>query len=390
MKKIIPKSFTFLLLLCLFSCGGNEEPSSSDKIMQFAENLVAIIDEFEDVRVKVLKTITDLAPKIDSYFTSGQDEDLSQTANRWEKDWKVMADEIAGLEKSFKEIETSSIQYFQQLEKITDGINNDELREQEFKKNEILYDNWTKAYNRADEDMEAIRNILNEGNDFHKVLLTSAMRAKVGDNIQQLKGISAKARKIIRDLGRFPVIGKQILRGNFADLNKEDNSNTQENDTAKEEEEETNTDAEDVVAEVKSVSASSFLSADGFIYRPENVSDNKLETWWTPKEKELNQAWIRLDLDQETTINGISIHGGSHYKDFPNYGDLYNLNLRVKTAELLFSDGSRTNVNLEDIDRIQTINFDPVKTRYVELKVTSTYASEKWNDLCISHLDVVQ
>ena len=224
MKKYIPQSFSFLLLLSLFSCGGGEK-SSSDKIMQFAENLVSIIDEFEDVRVKVLKTITDLAPKIDSYFTSGSDEDLSQTANRWEKDWKVMADEITGLEKGFKEIDDASIKYFQQLEKITDGINNDELREQEANKNQILYDNWIKAYNQADEDMEAIRNILKEGNDFHKVLLTSAMRAKIGDNIQQLKGISAKARRIIRDLGRFPVLGKQILKGNFAELNNPTKSN---------------------------------------------------------------------------------------------------------------------------------------------------------------------
>ena len=147
---------------------------------------------------------------------------------------------------------------------------------------------------------------------------------------------------------------------------------------------------DEVVAEIKSVSASSFLSADGYIYRPENVNDNKLETWWTPKEKPANKAWIRLDLAQEATISGISIHGGSHYPDFPKYGNLYELNLRIKQAELLFSDGSRTTVLLEDIDRIQTINFAPVKTRYVELTVTSWYPSKKWDDLCISHLGVVQ
>ncbi|MDX2304467.1 MAG: hypothetical protein NW226_16795 [Microscillaceae bacterium] len=278
MKKYIPQSLIILFLITLFhSC--DQKKSSSDQIMQFAENLVTIIDEFEDVRVKVLKTINDLAPKIDSYFTGGQEEDLSQTANRWEKDWQVMADEILALETSFKEIDESSQTYFQQLNKITDGINNDELREQENEKNEILYKNWITAYEQADRDMEAIRSILKEGNDFHKILLTSAMRAKVGDNIQQLKGISAKARKIIRDLGRFPVLGKQISKGNFAELNQP--SKLPEKSPSENNEADSETDKKSPL-KIKSVAASSFLTADGFIYRPENVLDNILETWWTP------------------------------------------------------------------------------------------------------------
>ncbi|MDX2304468.1 MAG: hypothetical protein NW226_16800 [Microscillaceae bacterium] len=69
---------------------------------------------------------------------------------------------------------------------------------------------------------------------------------------------------------------------------------------------------------------------------------------------------------------------------------MYKLNLRIKEAELLFSNGTSTSVMLEDLDMIQTINFPAVQTQYVELYVKSTYPSTKWNDLCISHLDVLQ
>ncbi len=139
------------------------------------------------------------------------------------------------------------------------------------------------------------------------------------------------------------------------------------------------------------VSASSEMSSSyGISYNADNVKDNNLSTWWSPKKAQ--NCWIEIDFTKDQNVSGIQIHAGSHYENFvtqngTNYGNLYNKNLRIKTARLNFSDGTSTIISLSDKDEVQTVSFSAHKTTFIRLTPLSYYSSTKWNDVCISLLN---
>ena len=210
MKKTL--SFIAIFIISGFFTGCGTEKSSSDQIMDFAETLVKVIDEFELAREKVAGVINEVADNMKAYLNNN-DLNLSDKAKNWEKDWSKVGKEIVALEENFLKVDKNSRKYFEQLYALTEAINNDELRQAESAKNEKLQKKWNQVYEEAEGAMEKIRGVVKEGADFHKVLLSSAMRAKIGDNIEQIKGISSRAQKILNTLGRFSVESKKVLKG---------------------------------------------------------------------------------------------------------------------------------------------------------------------------------
>ena len=134
------------------------------------------------------------------------------------------------------------------------------------------------------------------------------------------------------------------------------------------------------------VSASSYMPiAQGISYAPNNVSDNDLNTWWSPSACNSSE-WIQLSFSSEKLVSGIEIHGGSHYPSFKNYGDLFPLNSRIISATLEFSDGSIERIEIQDADQIQNISFPVHRSSYLRLYPSAWIDGNKWKDLCISHL----
>ncbi len=392
MKKT-PRTHTLIITLIILpllvtNCGGNQEQSASDKVLEFANRLVKVIDEFELARTKVLKVIDESAKNMEKYLSGNVS--TKEKVDNYEKDWTKVANEVKVMETRFTSIHRSSESYFNQLYTLKEGINNDDLRKKEQEKNTRLRRNWDKVYAGADKDVSKIRKILQEGKDFHKVLLSSVLRAKISDNISQMKDISGRARQILKELSRFSVEGKKILKGDFTDFPANNNKNTGEENkinSGEQPEPKQPTNISTTLTEVKAneVTASSYLAADGFVYKPSNATDNNLKTWWTPKRADIASSWLHLEFDPRQTVRSVEIHGGSHYPDFPNYGNIYRMNYRVKTAVLEFSDGSTEQITLKDIDAIQEFSFEPRNTRYVNLSIKTWYPSEKWKDLCVSH-----
>lgn len=124
----------------------------------------------------------------------------------------------------------------------------------------------------------------------------------------------------------------------------------------------------------------------GLTYAPKNITDNSIFTWWSPIPSDRETCWIKIIFDGDRLIDNIKIHGGSHYPNFSNLGNLYYLNLRLKSAYLTFSNGTSTTIDLDDIDQIQTIYFQRIYTSYVTIRPISYYPSYKWNDPCISYI----
>lgn len=365
---------SILILVFLFAC--SKEKTSGEQIMAMAENLVSIIDAFEGTRIKVIETIRQVGRDLDNFLSNTRDLNPADKANYWEKDWKKVADEIKKLEEGFEKVQEGSEQYFAKLETLSGQIKNSDVRSSEQKKNDELRERWEQVYEKASQDMDNIREVLNEGNDFHKVLLSSAMRSKIDDNIAQMKGISRKAQKVLVKLANFTVDSKKILKGELL-----------ANRTAEKEEVKSQPKADDVVVIAEKgikINSSGFLTGGGISYKPENVADNKLKTWWSPQSAE--NSWIIINFGTNKEISGMEIHAGSHYPDYPQYGDIYRLNYRIHTLVLEFSDYSSKEITLDDLDEIQKINFAPITTRFVRLRPQTFYPSEKWKDVCISHL----
>ena len=135
------------------------------------------------------------------------------------------------------------------------------------------------------------------------------------------------------------------------------------------------------------VSTSSTMpSSYGLTYGAKNIHDNSIFTWWSPAPRDRETCWIKISFDSDRLIDNIQIHGGAHYPNFSNLGNLYYLNLRLRTAYLTFSNGSSTMIDLDDLDEIQTVYFKRIYTSYVIIKPMSYYPSYKWNDPCISYV----
>ena len=108
--------------------------------------------------------------------------------------------------------------------------------------------------------MSKIRDILQEGNDFGNVLLSSAMRTKIDNNITQMKGISRKAKGILGQLANFSIDGKKVLKGEVLANNQK---NEEKNSQNKKKEENKAEDNANQTVKIISVKASSYQAGEG-------------------------------------------------------------------------------------------------------------------------------
>jgi hypothetical protein len=138
---------------------------------------------------------------------------------------------------------------------------------------------------------------------------------------------------------------------------------------------------------IVTTASSALRSAGNWTYLPLNATDDRLETWWTPAKPNSDGkgTWLKIDLGVSRDVVAVDIHNGSHYPDFPDYGDIYLKNNRLLKAKLVFSDGSAQIVTLKEIDKVQTVFIKPVTTSYVMLVPVEIAKGSVWNDLCISN-----
>jgi len=144
--------------------------------------------------------------------------------------------------------------------------------------------------------------------------------------------------------------------------------------------------AQVVLSREITVSASGYLRASGDLtFFPENVTDGDPSTWWTPyPQRNGRDSWIRLEFPTEKWISAIDLVPGSHHLRYKNIGNLWRTNNRMTRGELAFSDGTRVRIDAVDEDRVQRIEFTPVKSKFVTLFPLEWKPGSRWNDLCIS------
>ena len=141
------------------------------------------------------------------------------------------------------------------------------------------------------------------------------------------------------------------------------------------------------------VRASDVLASSGRVrYNPELVLDGRLDTAWAVAGS--TGHWIELHARTEQYVTGIKIlNGYTKYYEAEKIW-LYHANNRPRDIRIAFSDGTHMNATLDDVFNevnpiYQDIRFDaPKKTTSVRIYIDSVYSGNRWDDTCISSLEV--
>lgn len=206
-KKSIISSMVIMLLLF---AGNGCRQSMTEKSLNYGDNLKDAITKYENSRQKFSQEVNESVSSTNKKLEK-EDPKLSEVAHDWEKRWDEVHKSFNRLEKHFSKVGESSQEYFDKLEELSSGINNDSIRREELSKNRQLKERWTKAYEEAAGKFDKIRKVLKEGNDYQRILVASSVRQKIEKNIHELDKISIKANKILKELKTFTIEGKKLI-----------------------------------------------------------------------------------------------------------------------------------------------------------------------------------
>lgn len=134
------------------------------------------------------------------------------------------------------------------------------------------------------------------------------------------------------------------------------------------------------------VTASSELLGDSVSHKPSFAVDGSKDTSWVEGVSgDGIGEWVMLSSSGNQSVSGIKIING-----YSKSSDLYGKNNRVASVTLEFSDGSSLSFNLKDGNMdFQTLDFGKtITTSYIKVKITGVYKGSKYQDTCISEIQV--
>lgn len=206
------KSFLAILILGILIVGSlsNCNQSVTKKALNYGDNLKDAIEKFEGTRQDFAEEVAESVDNT-SEKLSEENPDLPEVATDWESQWNSIQRKFQTLEDEFSDVGKKSEEYFNQLEELSSGINDESIKSSELRKNKELKNKWTEAYIEASDNIQKIRDVLIEGNDFHRVLVASSIRQKIEENIIELQSISARAKTLMAELEKFTIEGKKLI-----------------------------------------------------------------------------------------------------------------------------------------------------------------------------------
>lgn len=192
-------------VLALGSCRGK----MTKKAVKKGDVFKASIEDFEKNRqkfaVQVSETIGDANEAL-----AEEEPNTEEISTDFEKEWNKIQNRYNKMKKDFEDVRNSSNAYFEHLDELANGINNEKMRTTELKKNTELNIVWKKQYAEAEKSIQAVDQVLIEGNDFHRVLLLSSVRDKIQQNIDNLNELSEQADSLLKDLEAFTEAGREL------------------------------------------------------------------------------------------------------------------------------------------------------------------------------------
>jgi len=183
--------------------------STTEKVIEYADELQDAINKFEESRNNSAENINAITQETISELDQ-KSPDLRGAARKWEGEWLEVSEQFDRLEENFSDVAESSNDYFTQLDELATSIQNQTLQQSEKQKNTALKVTWTVAFKQATQDIDKLRKLINEGNDFHMVLLGASLREKLSQNITDLKNISIRAQSLLSGLKNLTDEGRKL------------------------------------------------------------------------------------------------------------------------------------------------------------------------------------
>jgi uncharacterized protein YnzC (UPF0291/DUF896 family) len=180
--------------------------------LKHGEVLKSSINSFEKNRSKLADRIVETLEEAETALTSDSP-DLPGVSKDFEKEWTVIQNRYDKLKKDFDDVGSSSTAYFDKLNELSSNISREELRKEELAKNAELRKRWEKTYEDASANVQKVTTVLEEGNDFHMVLVASSIRQKLEQNVEELRRIADQAKSLLADLESFTQAGRELVEG---------------------------------------------------------------------------------------------------------------------------------------------------------------------------------
>ena len=117
-------------------------------------------------------------------------------------------------------------------------------------------------------------------------------------------------------------------------------------------------------------------------FHPANTLDNASGTCWLVESSKMNkQAWIHFEFDRERWIEGLEVVNGQWAAE-PQSQQYQG----VKNVDLIFSDGREEPLWLSDTEIPQVLDFQPVLTKSVRVRVKDSYSTGKPRRIALSEV----
>ena len=136
---------------------------------------------------------------------------LPKVALNWEKKWDAVSEQTKILEKKFDEVGTASTKYWEILERVTDEIQDKNMKDGEKKKNKEAKDKWDRAYNAAKKHLAIASALRDKGNDVGRLMLTAALRGQLAEYTNTLDSIAKEAEQLLASLETITEQGRLIV-----------------------------------------------------------------------------------------------------------------------------------------------------------------------------------
>jgi hypothetical protein len=133
-------------------------------------------------------------------------------------------------------------------------------------------------------------------------------------------------------------------------------------------------------------SSSTLAGSGGVTYGENHLIDGKRSNVWVEGDTEGSGVGTTLmfELGQTQTVSGFRIWNGNWYSQ-----DFWRRHNRVRDLEVVFSDGSRQNIQLTDSMSSEYVRFDtPKRTSSMRLRILSVYNGSTFDDTVISEIQL--
>ena len=175
--QVFTKILLAVIMFFFISGCGMMETTETDKIVDCKENFNDALDAFEESRSKVNEKITkafEIQPLL-----SQENPDVVEISRTWEINWKRIREKFEDMIIDFRNVNKVAETYFTELNRISVGIENTDMRNNDLLKNKQMKDYWMESYESAAKEIEDFDKILTEGDDYSKVFQTASVRSEI-------------------------------------------------------------------------------------------------------------------------------------------------------------------------------------------------------------------